>query len=399
MISANEALEIVCSTAEPAREIYCSIEDSVGKILAQDILSDRDMPPFDRVAMDGIAVDFDVFSKSMQAKIENIQFAGQEVKTLENKQNCIEIMTGASLPKGSNTIIRYEDLDQKSNCFYLKPNTLIKKYQNIHKQGIDCKAEQVILKKGHQIKINDIAVLASFGYHKIKTYQNPNIAIITTGDELVDIEATPLPHQIRKSNAYALAAECKKLNIEYKLYHLSDDKISIVNQLDTIINSFDIIFLSGGVSKGKKDLLPTALEQLNVKKLFHGVKQKPGKPFWFGKKDKTIVFAFPGNPASTYINYHQYFIKWLFSSYCFTIDNSIQVKLLNDVKSNPNLRQYLITKLEFKNGSIYGDVLANNGSGDFINLAKADGYIIIPEGSEIIENNTVVNFIPFSKIV
>ena len=362
MISVNEALKIVKENAFKPSISEVPLLESLGLILAENIIADRDFPPFDRVAMDGIAapltprggvwdlkLDSEVPPLGAEgAIVESIQYAGEPQKTLQNSQNCIEVMTGSVLPLGCDTVIRYEDIEiqEVEGVKYAKitiPFAEIKVAQNVHPKGSDRKAGDVLLKKGLKISPPEIAVMASVGKDKVLVENPPRVAVISTGDELVEITTNPEPYQIRMSNSYMLAGALVQVGMKANLFHLTDDKKLIFSKLQEILSNHDILLLSGGVSAGKKDFLPEILTNLGIKKIFHKVAQKPGKPFWFGKSEEgKTVFALPGNPVSTFLCFCKYFLT----------QKEEQVILDKDVFFKPNITYFVPVKTYFQNGKM-----------------------------------------------
>ncbi|MEL7003883.1 MAG: molybdenum cofactor synthesis domain-containing protein, partial [Bacteroidota bacterium] len=200
----------------------------------------------------------------------------------------------------------------------------------------------------------------------------------------VDIDQTPLEHQIRRSNVYRLKTTLSHYGIEVETAHLDDDYKVIVNDLRDYLDRFDLILLSGGVSKGKFDFLPQALEELGVQKLFHKIKQRPGKPFWFGNhQNGCTVFALPGNPVSSFLCTHRYFKPWLDQSLGIKNTGIPFAKLADDVNFKPDLTYFLEVKLVFKeDATIEALPVKGNGSGDLANLVDADAFIQLPQGKE-----------------
>jgi molybdopterin molybdotransferase len=388
MISVNEALKIVKENAFTPSISEVPLLESLGLILAENIVADRDFPPFNRVAMDGIAT---AQSDVISFKIEATQYAGEPQKTLQNPQNCIEVMTGAVLPVGCDTVIRYEDIEiqEIEGVKYAKitlPFAEIKTGQNIHLKGSDRKAGDVLLKKGLKISPPEIAVMASVGKDKILVENPPRIAVISTGDELVEITANPEPYQIRMSNSYMLAGALAQVGIKANLFHLTDDKDLLFRKLQEILSNHDILLLSGGVSAGKKDFLPEILTNLGVKKLFHKVAQKPGKPFWFGKSEEgKTVFALPGNPVSTFLCFCKYFLT----------QKEEQVVLDKSVFFKPNITYFVPVKTYFQNGKMMATPFEGSGSADFANLTDCDGFVELPADNQEFKVGEVFGFVRF----
>lgn len=387
MISVKEALKIVTENAFITNISEVPLLESLGKILAEDIVADRDFPPFDRVAMDGIAIN----QKAGSFQIEATQYAGETQKSLQNSENCMEVMTGAVLPLGCDTVIRYEDveiqgIDGGKFAKITIPLHEISEGQNIHRKSSDRKVGDVLLQKGLKISPPEIAVMASVGKATVKIEIPPRVAVISTGDELVEITANPLPYQIRMSNSYMLSSALERVGVKANLFHLTDDKELLFNKLKQILSNHDVILLSGGVSAGKKDFVPEILNDLGVKKLFHKVAQKPGKPFWFGKTDKgKTVFALPGNPVSTFLCFCKYFLE----------RRNEVVVLDKDVFFKPNLTYFVPVKTYFQDGKLMATPFEGSGSADFANLTDCDGFVELPAENQVFKKGEVFEFVRF----
>jgi len=388
LTSVKDALNIILNNSENFGIEEIDFLNSDGRILKEDIIANRDFPPFDRVSMDGVAIDINAFNKGQRKfRIEGVQAAGGSQLTLQNSENCIEAMTGAMLPINTNAVIQYELTEIKNGIVSLNIDD-VKYYKNIHKKGLDCKKGTVLIVKNTMISAAEIGVLATIGKSLVKVEKQPKICIISTGDELVEVDKTPLPHQIRRSNAFTLVALLKRLNLTTDTLHIKDDKDLLKQKIKQVLNNYDVLLFSGAVSKGKFDFIPEVLNDLGVEKLFHRVKQKPGKPFWFGKKECKTVFAFPGNPVSTFVSCLKYFYPWYYKSVGLEIPNDTAI-LASDFEFKSTLTYFLQVKLENKNGCLYVLPLIGNGSGDLANLAVADAFIELPAEESVFKKGQV----------
>lgn len=397
MISVSEAYNLILSTAHTFGVEIVSLENAVGRVLAKDISADRPFPPFDRVTMDGISIAFDSFHNNKRTfEIESIAAAGSPKVTLQNTTKCVEVMTGAVLPEGTDTVVRYEDLEINDGVCSI--NTQVRKRQNVHSEGSDHNSHSILLSKGHKIKSIDINVLATVGKSVVNVFKNPTIAILSSGDELVSVDSEPLPHQIRMSNVHMLKSRLTELGVKSNHFHIQDDKIEIRNTLSSLIEKYDVILMSGGVSKGKYDFIPDVLTSLGVKCLFHKVAQRPGKPLWFGKNKVVTVFAFPGNPVSTLVCLHKYFIPWLAKSTAQKLINPTVI-LKSDTECKPNLTFFAQAKIEFEDGKLYAKISNGNGSGDMVHPTKVDGFVELPQGKDVYLSGEVYTFMPFHSIL
>lgn len=384
MITFQQALQTVLAEAKDFGTEKVAMMAAIGRILREDLKADRDFPPYDRVTMDGIAFQFDAIKKNGgKFKIEGIAAAGAPEMTLKNDENCLETMTGAMLPKNTDTVIRYEDVILENGTATLQVFDF-KKGKNIHQKGSDRPRGSLLVNAGKQITAAEIGVAATVGKTELAVSRLPKISIIGTGDELVEVAVNPQPHQIRKSNSFSIQAALLSLGIPSENHHLNDDLAEVTANLKTLITNNEVLILSGGVSKGKFDYLPSALESLNVEKLFHKVKQRPGKPFWFGKaQNGTLIFALPGNPVSSFMCTHRYVLPFLKA--CLQLEKTPQARavLTQDFTFKPDLTYFLQVKISYhENGQILATPIEGNGSGDLANLTDADGFLQLPTGKE-----------------
>ncbi len=377
-ISVEEAIDLVLGAAESFGTESIDFKESQGRVLKEIIKADREMPPFDRVSMDGIAINFSAYQSGKRAfQIENIQAAGSEQLTLNRTENCLEAMTGAMLPKGSDTIIPYELVNIENGVAHIAVED-VQHFQNIHKKGLDRKKNEILIPKNTRISAAEIGVLATVGKTTVRVAKLPNIAIVSTGDELVNVSETPALYQIRKSNVHTLASALDNYQLSPDLFHIADDKEKLRQKIKSLLDNYDVLMFSGAVSKGKFDYLPEILNELGVQKLFHKVKQRPGKPFWFGKKDKTTIFAFPGNPVSAFVSCMKYFTTWLHKSLELDQKNEAFAVLAEDFYFKPELTYFLQVKIKNEAGILTAFPIAGNGSGDLANLTHNDAFLELP---------------------
>lgn len=398
MVSVSEASNAILQHLYQPSTITIPLMEAVGKVLGEKIQADRDFPPFDRVTMDGIGVSFDQLkSGQLEFVVEGVQAAGIPRKKLQDKTKCMEVMTGAITPEGIDTIIRYEDIVIKEGKATVTIND-VKQFQNIHGQGIDVRKNDVLIEPGQLLSSAEIALLASVGKSAVKVRSLPRVSIISTGDELVDIDATPDLHQIRRSNSYALFAALKELDVIPTLHHVADDKDEIESVLQNILIKSDVMILSGGVSKGKFDFVPKALENIGVSKIFHQVSQRPGKPFFFGATETgKVVFALPGNPVSTYMCFYKYIKPWLMKS--LGLKSATHTAILGkDFTFPPPLTYFLQVKIIIESGKLVAYPDAGGGSGDFANLGDVDGFLELPADQFEFKKNEIFPFIPFRSL-
>ena len=394
MISVQQATEAIMAHPFKPPMLTVPLENAVGKVLGEPIVADRDFPPFDRVTMDGIAIRFDDWTDGRRDfHIEKMAAAGAPQTELTQRGSAVEIMTGAILPKASDTVVRYEDVIIKEGKAILQ-TVDITKGQSIHRQGQDARKGDILLEPGMILSPAEIALLASVGKHQVKLYDFPRAAIIGSGDELVAVNSLPAPHQIRRSNTYAIQAAMQELGWKADQHHIADDKELLRDSLQALLHDHDVLILSGGVSKGKLDFIPAVLEELGVTKIFHEVSQRPGKPFWFGVKGEKRIFALPGNPVSTFMCFYRYIKPWLFRSLTSRIAGTSAV-LAKDFSFAPKLTYFLQVRLENEAGKLVAYPDQGGGSGDFANLKKIDGFLELPSEKTDFKAGEVFPFIAF----
>ncbi|MCJ8165058.1 molybdopterin molybdotransferase MoeA [Pontibacter sp. E15-1] len=380
MVTVAEAEAIIQAEVKDFGVEVLPFERALGRVLAEDLRTDRDLPPFNRVAMDGIAIRYAAYAQGVRAfPIAATQAAGEEPIALQDAASCIEIMTGAALPASADTVIRYEDLTiANGTATVLAPE--VAQGQNIHQQGKDRKRHDVVAKANQRVTPALVGMAAAVGATELQVKKLPRVVVISTGDELVEVQASPLPYQIRRSNNYMVKAALQKYQLHADLLHIPDEVAATEQHLRECLQQYDVILLSGGISMGKFDYVPQVLETLAVERLFHKVQQRPGKPFWFGKHaNGVLVFALPGNPASTFMCLHRYMLPWLDA--CLGMASPQRhAALTQAVTFKPPLQYFLqVTLTVNEHGQLLATPLEGNGSGDFANLVEAEAFLELPQ--------------------
>ena len=397
MITVEEAEKIILEQAADYGAEIVPFEMSLGRVLAEDIKADRDLPPFNRVVMDGVAISFEAIENGISTfRVKATQAAGDEPVDIEEHAECIEIMTGAMLPASTDTVIRYEDLEMRAGLATLTTSA-IRKGQNVHYKGKDKKQDDMVAGTGEVITPAIISLVASVGESELRVKKLPRVVILSTGNELVDVDQAPGPFQIRRSNNYTIAAVLKARGVNADMFHLPDDEAIIKEKVAFCLENYDVLLLTGGISMGKFDHIPRALAALNVSQLFHKVQQRPGKPFWFGKHDNgQLVFAFPGNPVATFMCLHRYFLPWLNASLGIKEKPQLRAVLNNRLSFSAPLKYFLQVKLFYNEYcQLMATPVEGNGSGDFANLADTDAFMELPLERNEFKRGEVFRIWPF----
>jgi molybdopterin molybdotransferase len=381
LITHRQAMELVLSVSMKTGNEIVSLSRACGRRLEEDVRADRDFPPYHRVTMDGIALTHNALEQGIrQFDWQETQGAGDPPFRLKNSASCIEIMTGACLPEGCDSIVPYEDLEEVfvdgRRCFRIRGNVLINKGQNIHSQGSDAKKGECLLKAGRVLQPNDLAIAASCGMRELRVASKPRFAIVCTGNELIDTDAEPAFYQIRMSNGHFLKALLESNGAEAEVLMVEDSPEQLSALMTRLKSNYSGIVLSGGVSRGKYDYVPEILPKCGFSVLFHGVKQRPGKPFLFAASGNLPVFALPGNPVSVAMCAYVYLLAFLRKHLqqpeqaCFRV-------LANGHDFQKPLDLFLIVRPNPANPEREVIPVGGNGSGDFLSLRQASGFLYL----------------------
>lgn len=373
LISVAAAAQLIQTHWPDWGETTVSLDHPHMAPLRETIVTDRPYPPGDRVMMDGIALNHGVYQAGQRRfPVLGTVAAGDKVQPLGDSKGCVEIMTGALLPPDCDLVIPYEDLEINAGIAQVTATRERLPYEFVHRQGSDLGAGVPVLTVNDSLNGPRWGILASVGKTSVKVRRSPKIQIISTGDELVAVTDQPQPHQLRRSNSYALQASLLKAGYrDIALTHLPDDPIAITDHYRQAVTQFDLLIYSGGVSKGKFDYLPNLWQQEGATQYFHGVAQRPGKPLWFGgdHRHNTIIFGLPGNPISSLVCLHRYVLD----------QPAVYVQLTADVHFEPPLTYFLPVKVTHNpNAALTADPLPVKNSGEFLGLAQSSGFVELP---------------------
>lgn len=402
MISAQQAQEKVLKnvTRLPVEPVLLS--QATGRVLAQEVRTDRGVPPYHRVMMDGIAIRFAAWAGGQRSfVIEGEQLAGSAPGELRGINSAVEVMTGAVLPKRADCVVPYEEIILKDGRATIKSEVILKPLQCVHQKGSDAPKGKTILRKGITLGAPDIAVAASLGVARLEVCRLPRIMIMATGNELVAPGKRAGCHEIYLSNPYGLMSALSAYGFDNAgFFHCRDDKREITRSFQKALKACDVILISGGISKGKTDYVKDVLEEQNVKRVFYRVNQRPGKPLWFGKtRTSQLVFALPGNPVSALACFYYYVLPAL---YAMTGRAFKRVRTVCSAEIKSPLRgltHFIPGRVDDNKTGGYG--LTASGfanSGDFLALSEADGFLCIPEGQAVIKKGAALEFTPWSPL-
>jgi molybdopterin molybdotransferase len=384
VLSPSEADELIAQhlTCLPIESL--PLAQCAGAVLRENIYAERDQPPFDRVTMDGIALDSGgVRAGIRRLRIQAMQAAGDPPLTLAKRDHCIEVMTGTALPAGCDAVVPVESITLREGEAGLAPDLSVEPDQNIHRRGSDTRQGNLLLAAGTRLGPPEVAIAAGAGMARIRVSSQPMLAVISTGNELIEPGEPILPHQVRRSNAYAIAAALRLHGFQRVADdHLADDAAELRRRLKFHLETHDVLVLSGGVSMGKRDLVPQVLAELGVRCVFHKVAQRPGKPLWFGIAGSgAAVLGLPGNPDSTAVCVSRYVLPALAASLGQTPSRPERMALGAPVTVDPPLTIFLPIRIQNDDwGRSWAMPAPTNGSGDFTALAGTDGFVELPPG-------------------
>jgi molybdopterin molybdotransferase len=393
VLTTVEATHAIKQALAPFDAETVPVEKAIGRVLRQPVYAERDQPPFDRVMMDGIAIRFaDLDGGRRSFPIQSRQHAGDTAHTLEAGQ-CIEIMTGASLPEGADCIVPVERITVGDGAAEVESGYKADLRQHIHARGSDHAEGTQLLRPGTRIAPADIAIIASAGLQAVEVSRLPTIRVISTGNELVAPGKPIEPHQIRESNGPAVIAMLQEHGYaDCERDHLVDDVEILEERIAKHLDEADVLVLSGGVSMGKADFVPQVLQALGVEVVFHKISQRPGKPMWFGiGPKKQAVFALPGNPVSTLVCCRHYVLPALAGASGASPGNPEFAALAQDVAFRPRLTCFLPVRLVSNAaGTLLALPVHTNTSGDFAALSGTDGYVELALEDTFFETGTTV---------
>ena len=362
----------------------CPLEHATGRVLREAVHADLDQPPFDRVAMDGIALSLADFGRGARSfRIAGVVAAGAPPIALAAGDTCLEVMTGAVLPPGTDVVVPVEAISVEEGVATLGAAARISAFANVHRRASDAPAGTMLLAPGTRLRGPELAIAASVGCTLLLVSREPRIAVVSTGDELVPPGCQPAAWQVRRSNAYGIAATLRGNGYgELTDSHVPDDPVRIRAVLEEQLASCDVLILSGGVSAGRFDHVPAVLAALGVERIFHNVAQRPGKPLWFGvRADGRSVFALPGNPVSTLVCLVRYVVPALMRLRGAVPAGPSFAPLAEAWESKPGLTAFLPVDRDGP-GDPPGALRAHptHGSGDFVALAGTAGFVELAPG-------------------
>ena len=401
MLPIERGLEIVLSTARakdradwmPAESV--PLLDSMHRVLREDICSDADSPRFDKAIRDGFAVRFeDLAQVPAVLSVIGEARAGMAAGVTIERSQCCEIMTGAPLPEGANAVVMVENTERLSPASVRILKTA-RENEGLLRRGAEARKGETILRAGRRIGLADLGLLAGTGKSNVKVSKKPRVAVIATGDELVEVHQEPQPGQIRNSNTYTICAQVKEAGAEPVLLGIGRDNLEDLRGKIRHGLEHDLLLVSGGVSMGKYDLVESVFAEFGVEVLFDKIAMKPGKPTVFGHRGNTYVFGLPGNPISTMVAF-QVFVRPLILFLLKAGNTSpkiLEAKLEAPARCDPERAALVPALVRFENGQYWIQTAPWKGSSDLVGLARANALIMIPRRSGSLDPGDTAQFL------
>ena len=396
-VTVEEADSLIAAQIRPFPTERCGLEASAGRFLREDVYADRDFPPFDRVALDGVALAYAALERgettfTLQATVG----AGQPRITLKSDRHCIEVMTGGTLPEGADCVVPIERVERFAEIVAVRPGAPSLRMGNISPQASECPAGSLLIRSGTRLRSTHVAICAAVGLRELAVAASPAISLASTGDELVEIDRTPEPYRLRISNRYAAEAALKEAGYpRTRAFHLPDAREPLRERLAAALAGADLLVTSGGASVGKFDHLPAVLVEAGAECLFRGVRERPGLSFWFGVTGEgKPVFALPGSPVSAQILLHRFVLPYLAG--CSGAAGAVETvagasarlpavreraTLVEAVEGQAELTRFVPVTVEPQaDGRLAATPCPTGGSGDLTALGASDGFLELPPG-------------------
>lgn len=394
-ISLEQALQVIMENNQEGPVVYKNLSEGVDECLAESVYADRDLPPFNRAAMDGYALKkSDLPGRGKPIKVSGTVYAGMENETTPRPGEAVKIMAGAAVPTPLDTVIRFEDSEVQGEgnevVFHVDK---VEAWQNIARKGQDARKDNVVIEKGTILTNTAMGIAASVGHTPVQVFPKPTVAILATGDEIIPVEQVAREFQVRNSNSFALYSLLYYLKIE-PIFHTiaSAEKEELVRAMQKGLQA-DIFVVTGGFAKGEAEMIPETLKELGVQELIHGIRIKPGRPVWFGKTENGhAVFGLPGNPVSVQLTFKAYVEQYIRRSMGQPPLEPLYLPLKGSHSKGENRAEFVIGRISQQDGQSKVEEVPYHGSGDYVNIQGSHGFFIHWEQDGTLKDGNIVEF-------
>lgn len=387
MITVSQALEVIDKHCIAGKSETKHVFKTLGLVLAEDVYSPMNMPPFRQSAMDGYAI---IYSNQKVLKVIDEIQAGAAKKVLLTEGEAARIFTGAKMPENADTVVIQEDVIRQNDEIIIQ--NIPKPSANVRPIGEQIKSGEIALQKGTILNEASIGFLAGLGIEKVNVYKTPKVRILVTGNELQQLGKKLVEGQIYESNSVTLKIALKRFGIKkIKISRVEDTLSSTTKAISACLKKADIVLISGGISVGDYDFVKEALHQNGVEEIFYKVNQKPGKPLWFGKKKSKFVFALPGNPASSLTCFYIYVLPLLKAQMGFEKFHLPRATACASSDINNSTGKTLFLKGNVSDSK--AEALTGQASSMLRSFAESNALLMVPKGKEIIKKGEEITYL------
>jgi molybdenum cofactor synthesis domain-containing protein len=393
MITVDQALAIVLGRVGPLGAETVEIDQAHHRILAEDVRADIDLPPFDRARMDGYALrSVDASRAPAKLRVIGEVAAGVKLERPLNPGQAVKIFTGAPVPEGADAVQKVEATRAEGDTVEILEPVFAGQF--ITPRASEIAAGAVVAEAGREIGAAELAVLASFGYARVRVARRPRVAVISTGTELVEVSTKPSGAQIRNSNSYTIASYAERAGAIVDILGTIQDSEDVTRDaLNRSSDHHDLVITSGGVSMGDYDLVKAALKGIGAEIYFDKVAIRPGKPTVFARRARTFFFGLPGNPVSTSVTFNVFArpaIRAMLGASGSSLP-MVRARLARPLKDSSSRRSYLPARLYVEHGRAMVESLKWGGSSDLVAFMRADALIVVPEETHHIDADQLVD--------
>jgi molybdopterin molybdotransferase len=398
MISVEDVEKIIAAHLPAFPAVSIPLFQAAGCILREAVKADRPIPPFHRVAMDGVAIDFSAWEKGLRCfKVISGPGAGHPPPALPDEYQAVEVTTGAALPAGADCVIPQEIYSREADEIQAGSTAAAERGDNIQPAGTECTMGDIVLPPGVRLTPPRLAVAAAFGKTRLAVADFPKTAVISVGDELCPVSALPQAFQIRESNSWAIRAALSRVGIRECYTEIIPDELTVLKEsIPRILQEYGLVIISGSASRGKFDYIPQVLAGAGVKTFFDCVRQKPGKPFHFGTSPRgTSVFVLPGNPVSALVCLYRYVLPALESA-AGSKPSPFRALLAQEFRGTKPITYFVpVCVVAGVDGPLTVTPVPLSGSGDYVRAGRSDGFVEVPPGHPVISAGSPLDYYPW----
>lgn len=394
MIEVADALRLLLDEVAPLGPVEVPLENALGRVLAETVVADRDFPAADRSAMDGYAVRAaDLPEPGGVLRVAGELRAGRPAGSLQLEAgHAVRVFTGSVIPPGADAVVMQELAEEGPERGTVRFRAAPLPGENIRRRGEELRRGEAVLERGTAVAAAQVGALAAVGRLRVRVVRPPVVSVLSTGDEIVPVSAVPDTHQVRNSNAHALAAQLRELSVEAVQLGIAPDDPAALDEALGRGLSADMLVLTGGVSVGEFDLVADSLRARGMRVLFHNVNMRPGKPILAGRREGCVVLGLPGNPVSAFVGFALFGAPAVRRMLGHARWENLQLRatLADKLTRRPGRPAFALVRVEVEDGRLVAHPVRTAGSGDVLSLARANALVptepsahALPSGEEV----------------